>query len=210
MPKRQKATADIDLSTVTAGDIDSLTEEQVDEILGQLADEIDAELEESDSEDGDEDGMSDLVSESDDEEEEAEEEAEDGDDSPELSAATQRQIDLANSRATEAEARATRALQKAADSDWARESLDYARAGVPKALVDLAAPFLHRIDPQVIDLSNGKKLDGSAQVRKILDACKGMIDLSGPQGFRDPGEKDAEEAKDKAVLNAWDQQYPSK
>lgn len=200
MPKSKNAAGDeVDLATATTAP--ELTDAQLDAILASFAAEIDGEL--GDDDDDAEDGG----------DEDADGEDSEGDPSPvELSTRAQRMIDLANSRASEAETRANRALQNAADKDWAAESREYVRAGVPKVIVDLAEPYVHTVDPKVIDLSNGKSMDGSAQMRKILDALKGMnlLDLTrGPQGHNGDV-TDEESAEFKSNLDTWEQQYPTK
>jgi hypothetical protein len=204
MPKRNHTAEDeVDLSGVAT---DDLTDEQLDAILAQFAEEVDNEL---DSDDEDDDS---------DDEDEIGDEEDPGDGATaeaapaELSSRAQKMIDLANTRASNAEQRANRALAAAADKDWAVESKEYARAGVPKVIVDLAEPYLHTVDPKMIDLSNGKSLDGSAQMRKILDTLKGLIDASGVQrGFGEvPSDNEQEQAKDQAALDTWEEQYPSK
>lgn len=205
MPKRKTTTEDeVDLSGVAT---DDLTDEQLDSILAQFAEEIDSELDE-DGDDSEDDSADDDADDGADDGSEVVTPAESA--PTELSSRAQKMIDLANSRASNAEARANRALQAAADKDWANEVRDYTSAGVPKAIVDLAEPFLHTVDPKVIDLSNGKSVDGSAQMRKILDALKGMIDLSGPKGFGETPADEEQANKDKAALDTWEEQYPSK
>lgn len=204
-----KSGKEIDLTTVN---VEELTDTEVDEVLSAYVDELDDDSEDDDEDtdpkskkvknhapppDGDDDDDDDDDDDSDDED-------------TQLSARAKRLIDLANKRATRAESAANRALVEASDREWAAERKSLVRSGIPRDIVDLAEPFLHTVDPKVIDLSNGKSVDGSAQMRKILASFAGHVDLSGAKGFdEDPDEKEAQATADAAVLADWDKQHPA-
>jgi hypothetical protein len=100
-------------------------------------------------------------------------------------------IDLAVSRAEEAERNAQAALTELAVERWRGDRLLYAQAGVPAADLDLAGPLLSLPGSQVIDLAEGDPVDPCAIVRGLLDNRKGTIDLSEPKGHG--GDDDAPE-----------------
>lgn len=110
----------------------------------------------------------------------------------------QADIELANQAAAQANARATEALKRAADAEWRNTRESYLGEGVPPHLLDLAAPVLNRPSEMVIDLSNedSDDINVSAVVKGLLDACKGMVDLSNEQGHngftKDGEDPDAE------------------
>lgn len=102
-----------------------------------------------------------------------------------LTADAQRQIDLANANAEQAIARAQALEQQARRSAWDAERAVLLHAGVPKALVDLAAPWCGGDTPAgFIDLANTDTTVESVRdaaatdMRKMLDAHKGFIDLA--------------------------------
>jgi len=209
-----KSGKEIDLTTAN---IEELTDAEVDEVLGAYVDELD-----DDSEDDDDDNDADGTIKTkkvknhtppdgdDDDGEDADDDDDTDDGDTKLSASARKAIDLANRRASRAEERANLALSNASDKEWAAERKTLVRAGIPRDIVDLAEPFLHTVDPKVIDLSNGKSVDGSAQMRKILASFAGHIDLSGPKGFdEDPDATEAAATADAAVLDAWDKQHPA-
>lgn len=109
----------------------------------------------------------------------------------ELSREDRDTIDLAVSRAEEAERNAQAALTELAQERWRGDRLQYAQAGVPAADLDLAGPLLSLPGSQVIDLAEGDPVDPCEIVRKLLDNRKGTIDLSKPQGYG--GEDDTPE-----------------
>ena len=118
----------------------------------------------------------------------------------------QQDIELANGRAAFATQQATEALRRLAAAEWKSTEAEYLNAGVPPHLLDLAKPVLARSDDMVIDLSNSEEEDVnvSAVVRGLLDASKGMIDLSAEAGhvgsYTDGEDPDAE------ALALWDKQ----
>lgn len=83
---------------------------------------------------------------------------------------------------------------------------DYAAAGVPAYLLDLARPILNLSDDDndALDLSNpatDEQVDVRGIVRDMLDAVKGTIDLSGEQGH---GHDEAEDQPGGTDLaDAW-------
>jgi len=93
-----------------------------------------------------------------------------------------------------------------AESKWNEERGELLRAGVPPVLLDLAAPILSSPDEAVIDLSNADKPHNASEtVRKMLDTCKGLVDLSSESGHTiDLSDKDDPAAE---LLNQWDTEY---
>jgi len=82
---------------------------------------------------------------------------------------------------------ATNAKQKASDdraakAEFNRVADSLIRDGVPRALVDLARPFCETSDELEIQLSDGKKGDPREAMLKMLEGCKGYIDMSEEDG----------------------------
>lgn len=71
----------------------------------------------------------------------------------------------------------------AANDRWQRERSDLAKAGVPKAMLDLAEPVMKRVGATTINLSDGSNTTDQDQMRKMLNEAKGFIDLSEEEGF---------------------------
>lgn len=72
-----------------------------------------------------------------------------------------------------------------AESKFDRDALMWKQAGVPPAIIELARPVLSSWDEvKVVTLSNNQEstVDARTVVRKILDECKGTIDLSAEKG----------------------------
>lgn len=102
-----------------------------------------------------------------------------------LTAEAQQQIDLANAKADRAIADAQQLKADAARSAWAAERQQRLSEGVPAALLDLAQPWCGGDVPAgFIDLANtdttveSVREAAAADMRKLLDAHKGLIDLS--------------------------------
>jgi len=102
-----------------------------------------------------------------------------------LTADAQRQIDLANATAEQANARAAALEQQARRNAWRAEYTERLHAGTPKALLDLAGPWCGGDTPTgFIDLANTDTTVESVRdaaatdMRKMLDEHKGFIDLS--------------------------------
>lgn len=102
-----------------------------------------------------------------------------------LTADAQRQIDLANANAEQANARAAALEQQARRNAWQAEYVQRLHAGTPKALLDLAAPWCGGDTPTgFIDLANtdttveSVRDAAAADMRRMLDEHKGFIDLS--------------------------------
>jgi hypothetical protein len=87
-----------------------------------------------------------------------------------------------------------------------REATSLVRDGVPPAIVELARPLLSLPQAPVIDLSNdgSKTVDVGDVVRKMLDQCKGYVELSAERGSFGGAESPEDEAS--ALLSAWDKQ----
>lgn len=120
-------------------------------------------------------------------------------------------IELANSRAEFAQSRANEALRRLADAQWKADEAEYLGAGVPPHLLDLAKPILNRPDDMVIDLSNSDEDDVNASeiVRGLLEACKGMIDLSNEAGHSGTFTSGDGEDPDAEMLTLWESQSQS-
>ena len=86
-----------------------------------------------------------------------------------------------------------------ADQRWAAERAAYLNAGVPPALVDLAAPVLEQVNSPVIELSNSETIDVAEQVRAILHECEGTVELSRERGSSATTPQDREDA----ILASW-------
>lgn len=100
-------------------------------------------------------------------------------------------------------------LAKLARAEWENERRRYSQAGVPKAFLDLASPVLASADDTTISLSNDDgdldDVDAKAVIRAMLDAAKGIIDLSNPDGLGlDPGDTgDSHRDETQAYLDSW-------
>lgn len=126
-----------------------------------------------------------------------------------LSEDQQAAVDLANATASEYQQRLAVVEGQLASARWREERARLVNAGVPPAQVDLAAPLLKNTSPVVVDLSNGagtNVVDASATVRKMLDAMKGTVDLSGEIGSGLAIEADTEADN---LLATWGTRYPN-
>lgn len=120
-----------------------------------------------------------------------------------LSKEAQAALDLSTATAAEARKEAQAAVRALDEQRFATRKSELLDAGVPPAMVDLAAPLLKGDDEKVIELSSGDKTSPREIVNKLLDEAKGYVDLS--TGFGSAvaeGDSQAEEAKQKA--EAWD------
>lgn len=125
-----------------------------------------------------------------------------------LSADRQAAIDLAVAQAADARSTASQLATDLAKERWENEAQTLLAAGVPKALINLAAPWCGGEKPkEFIDLSNSEttveqvRAAAAADLRKFLDACKGAIDLSVI------GTTEANEATD-PVYDRWVAEHP--
>jgi len=118
-----------------------------------------------------------------------------------------REIELANSLATAADARAREALRRMADAEWTAFRDVALGKGVPPHLLDLAEPILNRPDDVVIDLSNSGEADVNVAdvLRQFLTAAEGTIDMSNEVGHY--GSVSGDEDPDAEMLEAWDNQF---
>lgn len=129
-----------------------------------------------------------------------------------LSNAAQAAIDLANSQAQAANARANEALRRQAAAEYKEYRTTMIAAGVPPTDIDMAKPILARPDDMVIDLSNegSDNVNASKIIRDLLDARKGTIDMSAEAGHGGNFDlSNGEDDPDKAALEAWEAQFPS-
>lgn len=210
MPKKSKKATkadDIDLAQLVT-DIDEMSE---DELRAFVRDAIDLtdEADDVDSDDEDDDITDESDDDPDEDDDDDDEDESGGEDDTSLTDAELDAIDLANARATAAGERATQALSLLADERWMGEQESLLRAGIPKAVVDLAEPFLHTIEAQQIDLTNGRRLNATTRMRKILEQMVGYIELSGGKGHSvDLTSNDGKpSAADKAMLDEWEKLY---
>jgi hypothetical protein len=93
-------------------------------------------------------------------------------------------------------------------SKWAAERAELTSAGVPPAMLDLAAPLLSKA-AGVIDLSAGSVTDPREIVRKVLAEAKGYVDLSAERGHGVAGtDEDKDTEQRDALLKTWNETYP--
>lgn len=195
------------LSDYSEADIDKMTEDELDSFLAEFAPEFDGTV--FNEGEGDEPEESDEPDESDDDEE-----FEEPAPSPELVGAgadmskVQSDIDLANGRAAYAEQQARQALSELAQARWDKQRDGYLSEGVPPHMLDLAAPILARHSDMVIDLSNedGEDVNVAQIVRGLLDAAKGVVDLSNEAGHSGTFRSGDGDDPDAAMLATWAQQ----
>lgn len=206
MPKTKKRadTKTVDLAQLAA-EIEEMDDDEVREFIDQQL----ADLSDDADDDGpDDDADDDIVDSSDDEDDEDDGDPDEDEDDADLSEDARLAIDLANSRAALAQSNADRALQLLADQRWESEQERLLKAGVPKEIVDLAEPFFHVKEPMFVDLTDGKTLNASSRVKKIVEKMAGYLALDGPRGHAvDLAEKDGQAAKDKQVLDQWSTEY---
>lgn len=93
-----------------------------------------------------------------------------------------------------------------AEERWENHRREYARAGVPPFVLDLAAPLLSAPEETVVNLSSADEpVNATTIVRSVLDGLKGMIDLTPELGhavdLSNDGEPQGESVK---LLDAWD------
>jgi NADH dehydrogenase/NADH:ubiquinone oxidoreductase subunit G len=123
-----------------------------------------------------------------------------------LTAGQKQAIDLANAHQAQVTEALTGQAALRAELDAtkaASEGSAYVKAGVPPVLVELATPLL--TGTHVIDLANNTKLDATDIVRKMLDECKGTVDLSGETpAMTKPSDEEKE------ILDRFAKQFPSK
>lgn len=190
--------ANVDINSITEEDIDAMTDEEVEAFLEEVAPGFLAEFEDEE------------VSE---EEEEDEEVSAEGKQLVGAGAAlsnkkANKDIELANAQAVQATARANEALRRMAEAEWKQYRSQMLDDGVPPHLLDLAEPVLNRADDMVIDLSHTEDDDINVSdiLRKVLDASKGVVDLSAEQGhYRSDATSDDD--PDKAMLAEWESQF---
>lgn len=181
-----------DISEFTEEDIEKMSDEELDEFLATYVPEF-----------------SEYAEEHEDETDKSKEHEETKVPEPALSNKSDADIELANQAVAQANARANEAMRRVAEAEWREERNSLLEAGVPPHALDLATPVLCRADDMVIDLSNTGESDVnvSAVVRDLLDAMKGMVDLSveaGHSGSFTAGDGDD---PDKPMLDAWATQF---
>lgn len=184
-------------------EIDAMTDEEVDAFLTEFAPDFQAVDSDTDDE---------LDNELEDDDEDEEDEEDSGLESGRLVGAgadlsnNRADIELANSVAAVANSRANEALRRAAAAEFRELRQGYLAAGVPPYLVDLAEPVLNRPDDMVIDLSatDDENINVAAIMREMLDASKGLIDLSDEKGHLGGFDKNSDEDPDAELLAAWD------
>lgn len=99
-----------------------------------------------------------------------------------------------------------------AENRFRGERTDLLRAGVPRAMIDLAEPLLKAPTPVVIDLSSSdgdKDVNATKIVRDLLASVKGYVDLNPEIGHQVDlsEEEDTKEDPTEAFLTAWDEQF---
>lgn len=126
-----------------------------------------------------------------------------------LSAEDRAAIDLAHTQAQEALTNNATLRAELARERWTGEAAALLGAGVPKTLIDLAAPWCGGEAPaEFIDLSNSETTveqvrdAAAADMRKVLEACKGVVDLSVI------GSTEAADTSDDPVYDRWVAEHP--
>lgn len=173
---------DLDLSAFT------------DEELADLATDLDAELEDFETDETDETNE---------------------DSTPQLVGAGSGQADLstvAYRAAQAASQRADEALRQLAEGQWLVERDQMLNAGVPEAAIDLTQRYLAAPGGFTVDLSNIDGTTNAADVagdfRKLLGLLSGYVDLANEQGHSGGFNKDDDADPDASMLKAWDAQFP--
>lgn len=223
-PARQQPNEDDDEFDLTAflQSVDEMDEDELRELVkGSVTDLSDDDLEDEDEDDEDEDDEDEDDDELDDEDDEDDEDdvepvkgkkakREKAGAGAKLSARAQRAIDLAQAEAAAARDSANAALDLAADERWTTESERLVAAGIPARIVELSEPFLHGREAYTVDLTDGRRLNATSRMRKILAELEGFIDMSGPRGHSvDMTTPDKQTERQKAVLDEWEKRYPS-
>lgn len=95
-----------------------------------------------------------------------------------------------------------------AERSWNTERDEFAAAGVPPFLLDLAEPFLALPDPVTIDLSDDEDpLDATDAMRKMLEGVQGIVDLTDEFGHQfDLTADEATKTETDLALEKWDAQ----
>lgn len=93
-----------------------------------------------------------------------------------------------------------------AESRWDGDKAAWSHAGVPKAFLDLAEPLLSKAGRGTVDLADSDgdaEVDAKGIVRGMLDLAKGLIDLSAPLGFGDDPEVQSTSDQEAALAADW-------
>ena len=219
--KTTDGTTDIDLS--------ALSDEEFQALL-DLATEGDEETTDEDAPADTEDGVVDVTDEldEDDEDESEEDEDESDDDDEEEDEEEDEEVELSTDtitppKAKKAKVKKAKAATVPATTDlseiqvmrrkialdgWKQDRREFARAGVPPFILDLAAPILSLPDSTVIDLSDSTQVDANDVIRKMLDGIKGVVDLAPEIGHAiDLADDDDKPDAEKSFLDAWDHEY---
>lgn len=100
-------------------------------------------------------------------------------------------------------------VERLASNEWERERRQYARAGVPPHMLDLAAPILSQHEAVMVDLSNDEQADAGQVLRDMLDAAKGFIDIKPELGHTVDlsNEDDDNTSPADDLMSAWDKEY---
>lgn len=109
-------------------------------------------------------------------------------------------VELARAEAAEAKAHVVQLTRKLHIADVDREVKDFQDRGLAPAILELARPALE--EPVVIELSNGKKTDAGAVMRKVLNQVielartdHAVVDLNVTSGVLTGGASSAEEMR---------------
>lgn len=192
--------AGVDINSVTEEDIDNMTDEEVEAFLAEVAPDFIEEFASDEDDDEDED---------EDEEEEVDENQLVGAGASLSNRKARKDIELANAQAQAATSRANEALRRMAEAEFRTYRSEMLAEGVPPHLLDLAEPVLNRADDMVIDLSatEDDDINVSEIVRGLLDASKGLVDLSAEQGhYRSEATTDGTDP-DADMLASWEAQF---
>lgn len=117
------------------------------------------------------------------------------------------EIALSTTRSTENSVELAEIRKELDDERWKNKKRELLLAGVTPAILNIPGVAELAVGKTAaIELSNGTKVDPGEVLRKVLDECKGQVDLAHVSGsiFGD----DSEQARDEATYKAWVAQQP--
>lgn len=79
----------------------------------------------------------------------------------------------------------------------------WALAGVPPALLQLARPLLENPEQGIVELADGNRINSASIVRRMLDECKGYVELGLRVGH---AETMTEQQMEDDILNRWEKE----
>lgn len=117
------------------------------------------------------------------------------------------ELALATTRSTENSVELAEIRAELDRERWTNKKRELLLAGVTPAILNIPGVAELAVGKvAAIELSNGTKVDPGDVLRKVLDECKGQVDLAHVSGsiFGD----DSEQARDEATYKAWVAQQP--